>query len=60
MQTDPNRGAVTSQSFINRVVDDFPNKVMQATLAGAANVHARTHPDRFEAFEDLNGGLVVV
>ena len=53
------RIAIATERFVDRVVDDFANQVVHATLAGAADVHARSLANRFEALEDLNGAGVV-
>jgi hypothetical protein len=37
-----------------------PHQVVQAALTGGADVHARPFADRFESFEDLDRGGVVV
>jgi hypothetical protein len=37
--------------FVNGVVEDFPDQVMETGRADAADVHARPLPDRLETFE---------
>ena len=51
--------AVAGQRFVDGVVDQLPDQVVEALVVGRPDVHARTPPDRFEAFEDLNllGGV---
>ncbi len=46
--------AVPGDGFVDAVVDQFVNQVMQAVLPGAADVHGGTFPDRFEAFQNLD------
>ncbi len=46
--------------LVDRVVDDLPDEVVQATGVGRADVHARALADGFEALEDLDArGRVV-
>ena len=40
--------------LVDRVVDDFPDQVMEAAGIGRADIHARTASNRFEALEDLD------
>ena len=51
--------AVAGQRLVDGVVDDLPHQVVQAALAGRADVHAGTLADRLEALEDLDRGGVV-
>ena len=46
--------AVAAERLVDRVVDDLADEVMQASVIGAADVHARTPSNRFESFEDLD------
>ena len=52
--------AVAGQRLVDRVVDDLPDQVVQAALAGRADVHARPLADRLETLEDLDRRRVVV
>ena len=46
---------MTSQGFINRVIDNFKHHVMQSgAIAGIADIHARAFANRFEAFQYLD------
>ncbi len=47
---------VAVRRLVDRVVDDLPEQVVQAGLAGPADVHAGALADGFEAFEDLDVG----
>ena len=49
-----NSVAVTGERLVHCVIQQFLDQVMQSINAGAANVHARSHPDGFQAFENLN------
>ena len=46
--------AEAGQGFVDGVVDDFINQVMEAVGARAPDVHRRAFPDRFEALEDFD------
>ncbi len=53
-QRDLDAVAVAGQRLVDRVVDDLPDQVVQAALAGRADVHAGPLADRLEALEDLD------
>ena len=69
VEDDFDRGGVAGQRFVDGVVDDFVDHVMQAgAVIGVADIHARPlahgveplqHPDRFRAIFDGNGMLSV-
>ncbi len=40
--------------LIDRIIDDFPDEVMQALLVRVADIHRRPLADRFEPFENGN------
>ncbi|MPM27853.1 hypothetical protein SDC9_74368 [bioreactor metagenome] len=40
--------------FVDGVVDDFPEEVMQAALSRGADVHARTHANRVQPLHDFD------
>ena len=50
---------VAGQRLVDRVVDDLPDQVVQAALAGRADVHAGALADRLEALEDRDRAGVV-
>ena len=54
---DVDLGAVAGQRFVDRVVDDFVDEVMQAGRSGRPDVHGRALADGLEAFEDLDACL---
>ena len=54
------RVAVAGQRLVDGVVHDLPHEVVQAALAGRADVHARPLADGLEALEDLDRGGVVL
>ena len=43
-------GAVTSESFINCVIDDFVDQMMETAFAGGTDIHSRAFTDRLKAF----------
>ena len=51
IQDDFDVRAVACQRFVNTVVDDFVDQMMQAACRCGADVHARTHADRFQSFQ---------
>ena len=55
-----NAGAVAGQRFVDRVVDDLVNEVVQTALACGADVHPRALADCFQSLEhlDLSGGVI--
>ena len=59
VQHDLDRVAVAGERLVDGVVDDLVDQVVEAALAGRADVHAGSLADRLEAFEDGDvGGLV--
>ena len=52
--------AVSSERFVDGVVDDLVHQVVQAARTRRADVHARTLADRLQALEDLNVRTVVM
>jgi hypothetical protein len=54
-QSDLNPVAMPGEGFVHRVIHDLPDEVVQASLRGGADVHARAFTDRLKAFKYLNG-----
>ncbi|MNW68500.1 hypothetical protein D3C74_472800 [compost metagenome] len=52
MQDYANRLAETAQCFVNRVIDDLPEAMHQASRVRGSDVHAGTFADRFQSFKD--------
>ena len=52
--------AEAGHRFVDRVVDDFPDEMMQAQLAGRADVHRRALADGFDSAEDFDRSRVVL
>ena len=46
--------AVTGQSFVDGVIDNFVYEMMQTTFGSAADIHTRTHTHSLQTFENLN------
>ena len=55
-----NARCMSGHRFVNGVVNDFVDKVMQTALIGRADVHAGTLANRFKSFKNLNAGCAVV
>ena len=52
--------AVAGERFVDRVVDDFVDEVVQSALGRRADVHARALANRLEALEYLDVARVVL
>jgi hypothetical protein len=52
LQDDLDAVGVAGHRLVDRVVDDLPDEMMEAALAGGADVHAGTLADCFQAFEN--------
>jgi hypothetical protein len=52
-------GAKAGQRFINGVVDDLVDEVVQPTVIGGPNVHSGTASDRLQTLQNLDGLGVV-
>ena len=59
MQLDAHRVAEAGQRLVDRVVHDLVDEVVEAALAGGADVHAGPLADRLEALEDGDVGRLV-
>ena len=51
---------MSGHRFVDRVVDDLVDKVMQTALISGADVHSRTLAYRFKSLKNLNAGCAVV
>ena len=51
---DLNGIAMAGQRFIDGVVDNFEDKMMQSALASVADIHAGTFAHRFQAFQNFD------
>ena len=52
-------GGVAGERFINRVIYDLVDQVVQTALSGRANVHAGALTNRFQTFQHGNIGCTV-
>jgi hypothetical protein len=55
--------AMASEGFVDRVVNDLENEVVQTRpVVGVTDVHARPLPDRLQALENFDsiGGVVLI
>ena len=55
-----NLGSVAGHCFIDAVVDDLPDKMVQTLGRRRADVHARPLADGFQSVEDLNVVVAVL
>ena len=46
--------AFAGQMFVDRVIDDLPNQVMQPARIDTPDVHRRPPPHGFQPFEDFD------
>ncbi len=60
IEVDVDKVGMPGNGFVHRVVDDFGKEMVQRLLVGPADIHARTHADRLQAFENPDGGRTVV
>ena len=44
----------SGKSLIDRVINNFPDKVMKTSLTGRTDIHTRSFPYSFQSFQDLN------
>ena len=54
VDVDPDVFGIAGHGFVDGVVDDFPDQVVQAAGGGVADVHAWAKAHGFEALEGLN------
>ena len=52
--------AIAGHGFVHRVVDDFPDEMMQTHFAGRADVHRGAHAHGFESAENFDRCRVVL
>jgi hypothetical protein len=55
LELDLDEGRVAGHRLVHGVVDHLGEEVMQCLLVGAADIHARPPPDRFEPLQNLDG-----
>ena len=53
-------GAVSGHGFVDSIVDDLIDQMMQARRSRRPDVHTRSLTYRFEPFENLNGVRIVI
>ena len=60
MQRDNDLVRFAGEVFVDRVVDDFPEQVMQSAVVDSADVHRWPTANRFQPFEDFDiaGGVI--
>ncbi len=52
--------AISRKGLINRVVNDFVDKVVKAARTGRADIHARALTDSFQSFQNLYFTFIIV
>ncbi len=60
MNRDVDLVAIAGHGFVDRIVDDFPDEMVQAKFAGGSDVHRGTFAHCFDAAEDFDGSCVVL
>src|SRR5215211_4926695 len=60
MNRDIDMGTKTGQSFINRVIHNFINKMMQSLDIRATHVHTWAFANVVNAFQSLNGTYIII
>src|SRR5690606_1274477 len=50
----------TSESFIDAVVNNFPNEMMKPAGTRRTDIHAWTLANRFQAFQHLNLTFIII
>jgi hypothetical protein len=45
---------MTGQSFVDGVIDDFINQMMQTPFGGISDIHSGPFSDGFESFKDFD------
>jgi hypothetical protein len=62
LNSDHNFGAAASHGFINAIVGDFIDQMVQSPLVGAANIHTRSPAYGFPPAQDLDipGGVSII
>ena len=56
VEVDLNPVGMTSHCFVHGIVDNFGEQMVHRFGIGAANIHAWTATDGFQAFKNLNVG----
>ena len=59
MNTDGYLRAMTREGFVDRVIHDFKNTVVETTLVSVADIHVGALTHTFETFEFLDFRRVV-
>ena len=62
VHNDLDLAAIAGEMFVDRIVENLEDAVMEAAFIGVADIHARTFPDGFEAlqFVDLSGVVFLI
>ena len=60
VQGDLHMMGIAAHGFVDGVVHDLPQHMVETPAAGGADIHARTHPHRVQPFENLNTAGVIL
>ena len=60
MNLDIDLFAISGKMFVDRIVENFVNEMVQPAFIRVADIHPGTFPDRFQAFELVDLGSVVL
>ena len=56
---DPDFAAVSGQMFIDGIVDDLIDQMVQTFGSGGTDIHTRTSSDWFESFQNFDRILII-
>lgn len=59
-ESDGNQVTVTCHRFINRVINDLPNKMMESSFISGTDIHSRSFSYGFESLKDLDTTCIIV
>ena len=54
MDGDNDFSTEAGQSFVDAVIDDLIDEMMEAAFAGVADIHTGSDANRFQTFQNLN------
>src|SRR5260370_16937849 len=54
------RVGIARHDFVNAIIDDFLNQVMQAALVVTADIHTSAHASRLKAFQNPDVLLTII
>ena len=60
LQNDNNLIAASRKMLVHRIIHDFIDQVVQSLSPGASDIHAGTHPHRFQPFQHTDAFFTVI